>query len=446
MSARLSKILALVLALSLHPAQLNAQVTGDQERQIVDRVAAVVGDSIVLLTQIQERILQMGASGMQVPPRGSPAFLEMQDEVLQTLVNEQLLIQAALRDTLIVVEEDRIEGMVQEEWEGRTGQFPGGETAFVAELQRNGFTSASYREFLASQFRKQQLQSQLIQRRAQSSRAVTISEDEIQAFFQQQAGQLPERPATITLKQVILQPSPAAEAKDSALALATRVRNMFLVEEEDFEDLARRFSDDPGSQRNGGDLGWFRRGSGFVREFEDAAFALFPGQVSEPVETVFGYHLILVERIRGPERKARHILVSFDITPDDVAATRVLGGDVRSRVEAGEDLQDIADELGDRVAMYDSATVATTQLSNFPPALSGPLQVATAGSVVGPVDVGGRPGVPNFAVVEVLEVREAGVATVEDLRDQIEGRLRQEKILEIILAELRETTYVSIKL
>jgi peptidyl-prolyl cis-trans isomerase SurA len=346
---------------------------------------------------------------------------------------------------MIVVDEEELDDMVQQEWGSRTAEFPGGQPAMIEALAEDGFTPASYREFLKAQLRMQRLQSQLIQRRSQSSRNITVSEEEVQEFFDQQQGQLPERPATVSFEQAIFQPIPSEEAKDSALALVQRILEMYRTGEEEFEDLARRFSDDPGSQRTGGDLGWFRRG-GFVQEFEEAAYELLPGQISQPVETVYGYHLILVERIRGPERKARHILVAFDIGPEDLAASQQLAAATRTQVEGGLTLEAATEGIGPALALYDSATVATDQLANFPPAIGNALRVAVPGAVIGPVNAGGRPEAPSLAVVRVTAVREAGEATLEDLRDQIEARILQEKVLDEILSELRERIYVSVKI
>ncbi len=97
-------------------------------------------------------------------------------------------------------------------------------------------------------------------------------------------------------------PVPTPEPRDEAqaLALITEIQQK-LSAGEDFAELARQYSDDPGSKDNGGDLGWFPRDSGFVQEFEEAAFKLQPGEVSPPVLTQFGYHLIKVEE-RDPAR------------------------------------------------------------------------------------------------------------------------------------------------
>lgn len=96
-------------------------------------------------------------------------------------------------------------------------------------------------------------------------------------------------------------PTLAPRTEEEALALAQDIKKR-LDAGEDFKALAVQYSDDSGSKATGGELGWYARGQGFVQEFEDAAFALQPGQISEPVKTQFGYHIIRVEE-RDPNRE-----------------------------------------------------------------------------------------------------------------------------------------------
>lgn len=97
-------------------------------------------------------------------------------------------------------------------------------------------------------------------------------------------------------------PAPTLEPRDDAQALARILEvQQKLGAGEDFAALALAYSDDPGSKTQGGDLGWFARGQGLVKEFEDAAFGLAPGKLSDPVKTQFGYHLIKVDE-KDPAR------------------------------------------------------------------------------------------------------------------------------------------------
>ena len=97
-------------------------------------------------------------------------------------------------------------------------------------------------------------------------------------------------------------PTPTLEPRDDAQALARIIEvQQKLGAGEDFAALALAYSDDPGSKTQGGDLGWFARDQGLVKEFEDAAFSLEPGKLSDPVKTQFGYHLIQVDE-KDPAR------------------------------------------------------------------------------------------------------------------------------------------------
>lgn len=431
----------LVVASALFaPAPAAGQLQGmpGSDPEFVDRVVAVVGDSAIVMSQVSERMFQLG----QQLPTDSAALSELQRQVLDALVNEQLLLQAALKDTLITVDDDRINAIVDDELDQRTRTM-GGQAALQRALSQQGWTLTEYREYLQTEARKQNLQQQYLARQAAGRRTVVVEEAEMREFFESQRDVLPERPATITFANIVLN----AEATDAAKAVAMAEAEEILEEilaGEDFEDLARRHSDDPGSQQLGGDLGWFRRGSGFVKEFEDAAFELRPGQVSIPIETEFGYHLIKVERVRGPERKARHILIQPEVTPEDLERARTLAAEIRSRVQEGEAFGSLQEEYG-AGPIPDTATVATDQLSQLPPGYGAALAGATADALVGPIEFG-QGGRTSFGLVEVVEVREAGVATFEDVRNEIHDVLSQQKMQERIIEELRAAAHVEIRI
>lgn len=154
--------------------------------------------------------------------------------------------------------------------------------------------------------------------------------------------------------QTTADPLEPVKAEADALAKAFEVRKRIVENGEDFGEVAKEVSEDPGSAPDGGELGWISKGQ-TVPEFEDAAFSLPVGEVSQPVKTDFGFHLIQVEEKNeaGDQVRARHILIRIDTTPpqeaQDAAAAKAMQTieDAKARIEAGEDFATVAKEVSE---------------------------------------------------------------------------------------------------
>ncbi|MDX1566996.1 MAG: peptidylprolyl isomerase, partial [Longimicrobiales bacterium] len=181
-----------------------------------------------------------------------------------------------------------------------------------------------------------------------------------------------------------------------------------------------------------------------VPAFEDAVFSLREGAVSGVVESRFGLHIIRVDRIRGAERRARHILISPPVNPEDVEDAREQAQEIAERLRAGAPVDSLQAETGTEENVG-SITVLREQLTRLPPPYLDPLRNAQSGDILGPIQWTEQ-GQSNFAVVEVTDVREAGSYTFEEVRGQIRQQLQQQKLLEQVFAELREDTYVEIRI
>lgn len=161
----------------------------------------------------------------------------------------------------------------------------------------------------------------------------------------------------VKVKAILVQTKPEptdpvkAEADALSKAFAARKR---IEDGEDFAEVAKDVSEDPGSAPNGGELGWFGRGQ-MVPEFEDAAFSLGVGEISQPVKTDFGFHIIQVEEKNEAKDqvRARHILIRIDTTPSDEAVAKAEEEaqkkiqEAKARIEAGENFADVAKEMSD---------------------------------------------------------------------------------------------------
>lgn len=424
-------------------AGLSAQIT-PADGDVVDRLVAVVGDSVVVRSQVEEQIARMELEGMSVPSRTDPAYREFFNGVLDGLVNRVLVLQAAARDSLIEVDDQLLDDRVQSRIDLLAQQF-GGQAALQQALAAEGLTLAAYRDMMRSEARMEQLQQLYFQLRLRNAPPVEVTEDEMLARFQQARNQLQQRPRTLTFRQVVVR----AQASDSAVAAARREAEALLERVqagEDFAELAREHSDDRGSAELGGDLGWFRRGR-MVREFEDAAFALFDGQVSPVVQTDFGFHVIKVERYRAGERQARHILVMPEKTEEDVQRARTLAEEIAAAARSGQALSALSAEHEAMVdgEAPDSLTIPFDQLAELPDAYGTALRAASGGTVVGPIEFDTGDEETRFAVVEVVEVREAGAYTFEDLRGQLASMLQEEKQRQRILEDLRTRTHIEVR-
>ena len=439
----LNRLAAAILILASSATVARAQTLDPSD--VVDRVIAVVGDSAVLQTQVLEAIRRLQIEDPDLPTQNDPGFDEFFREVLDSSVDQLIVLQAAAKDSLIQVDEAQVDRQISERIDGLALQF-GGQPALQVALQAEGWTLGEYREFLRSDARQTQIIQLYFQSRLRDARPVEVTEEALVARFQQASARLGQRPRLLTFRQVVLRPAPGdsakAVARAEAEALLERVRAG-----EDFAALATEASDDVGTAPLGGDLGWFRRGQ-MVPEFEEAAFGIPVGAVSRIVETDFGYHIIKVERVRGrSEVQARHILKIAATTPADVERARALGVDIARRAQAGESMIALFDEYSDPLAP-DSLTIAFDQLGDLPPAYAA-LSAVGGGEVVGPLEYTAESGEADdvrFAVVKVLDVREAGAYTLDDLRTQIAGQIQQELQRERILEELRAQTFVEIRM
>jgi peptidyl-prolyl cis-trans isomerase SurA len=406
----------------------------------VGYVVAIVGDSAILNFDLQQAIVTREAQGGEPVPESGPARDALVQEILEERIAELLLVQAALRDTTVRVLDDQISRGVQNEIEQRQ-RAVGGAAQFEEALRASGMTMQAFRDMLAQQERRRLLIGQYVNRSMAARRPPPVTDRELREAFDARRTQLDERPATITFQQVVVRTEPSAEMLAATRARADsvfeRIRNR-----EDFETLARRHGEDDTRER-GGDLGWGRR-SDWVREFANVAFALRPGEVSPPVRTQFGYHIIKVERTRGAEVHARHILFRHQTTVQDAARARARADTVADLLRGGADVMTVARQYGDRDEQVRIGPYTIDQAQSL---IQMDLSEVVPGQVLGPIALGGDDVAAQFVTVRVLEREPARPWSLDDqqLRDRLRQDVQQQKLFDEIVADLRRTTHVEIR-
>lgn len=415
----------------------NAPAAGSGE--IVERIVGVVGDSAITMTELQEAMLVSTQGQM---PKDPARMEDLKDQTLKALVEQLLIVQAAAKDSTLKVEDAEVESRVEQTL-AQAGQRVGGAAKLQAALAAEGMTQAEYREQLKQQIRRDQISQMFFRAKLRGVSGVVVTEDEMRAMFESRRDEL-SHPEFITIHQAVVMPAATDSAWTAAKAqidsVAARVKAG-----EDFAELAKQFSVDA-SAANGGDLGWFRRGA-MVKPFEEAAFRLPIGRVSEPVRTDFGWHLIKVERTRPGEVNARHILIRPEPGPRAEEEARATAEEIARRARAGESMQGLVAEYKTRLDREIPDTVSLPREAvgseGLPPEYHEPLKDAKQGDVIGPFAFRARDR-NDWAVVAVTMVRPAGQWTFDEVKAQIREQLTQQKQVERVLDDLRSRTFVDL--
>jgi len=302
--------------------------------ETLDKVAAIVDNQIILLSELDAQI-QIYAIQNRITISDSVALDSLRREFLDKMIEDKVLLVQAERDTTIRVTNKEVGEALTHQIEMMKSQFPS-EEAFLAQLRVEGLTLRELREQYHDEVKNQILKDKLIQNRLA---LVKVSSGEVKRFYEANRDSLPEKPAGVRLSHILIGIAPGEATRDSLYNFAALIRDK-AISGEDFEILAKNYSDDPSSE-NGGDLGWFSRGE-MVSQFEDAAFALQPGEISNVVETVFGFHIIKATGRKGDRVKASHILIKLVPGEDDRRIKVRFADSLYQAIKSGAEFEEVA--------------------------------------------------------------------------------------------------------
>lgn len=409
----------------------------------VDGIVAVVGTTPILRSDVEERLAQARAAGQKMPDDSAGQQLMLKG-ILDAIIDEELLVQKAKEEKVEVADND-VNADVDKRMQTIRARFTT-EKEFRDELKRSGFgTVDEFRRWLADQSRRNQLQQKLFEKLRTDGKIApaSVTPAEVDEFFAKNSSQLQKLPATVTLRQIVVAPKPSPKEDSVAIAKAESLY-VEIQKGGDFEQIAKRESMDPSTKELGGDLGWRRRGD-FVPEFDRVYFGMRPGVVSPPIKTVFGYHLIRVDRVQPAEVKGRHILIRPKLDSADIQAARLEAADVAKQWRAGVAFDTL------RVKHHDPSEESSIP-QPFPQSqLPQEYQTAIAGhkanDILDPFVIEDKTrGTPKFFVVQIVTISAEHEPTVADWREKIRDQLSEEKAIRRYLDGLRKESYVSIRI
>jgi len=287
----------------------------------VDGVVAVVGDFVVLDSDIDLMYRELQAQ--QVPIADIPRC-----ELLGKLMEDKLYAHQAIQDSIVVTDAE-----VNDQVDKRIDYFV--ENLGSREKMVTYFKKKNYETFRAELFDILKNQSLTEQMQKKIIDEVQITPEEVRNFFAKfKKEDLPTFGAEMEIAQIVVKPVIAQEEKQLVIDRLREIKKE-VMEGASFYSKAVLYTEDKASSSTGGFIKMNRK-SPLVKEFKEAAFSTEEGQISEPFETEYGYHIIFVEKIRGQELDVRHILLSPKVTPQALAAAKTKIENIRAKIVSGE--------------------------------------------------------------------------------------------------------------
>ncbi len=294
---------------------------GQSKKQVVDKIVAKVDNYIALKSELELSYLEMSTRGQQFNQKVNKC------EVLQQLLQNKMMLAKAEIDSITVSD-----AQVSAELDNRM-RFMVSQLGSEEEIERYYNKSLSqFKEELRDKMREQLLVKEVSRHITQD---VKVTPAEVKRFFNKiPADSLPFFSTEVTVGHIVKMPEVSKEQKETVKKRLNEIRDQIISGETTFAEMARKHSEDPGSAASGGDLGFWKRGE-LAPEFEATALRMKPGDISRPVETKFGFHIIqLIER-RGNTYSSRHILMKPNSSEDDIKVAEQYLDSLRSEIQKG---------------------------------------------------------------------------------------------------------------
>lgn len=295
-------------------------------QQVLDRIVAVVDDRIILHSELYQHSYSL-AIQLGVDPQRQPEKMErLRQQTLDNLITQKVLYVKAKEDS-ITVNEKQVDAVLQEQINQMVNQLGSQERVEEYFGMSVNQIKREFRDEVRERLMVESLQNLKFQE-------IQITRKEVEDFYRAYRDSLPEMKASVHISHILrsIEPSEATvrAVRTKAEELLQRIKRG-----EDISELAREYSEDPGSANRGGETGFIERGD-FVRQYEEVAFNMQPGEVSDIVRTRYGFHIIKLLERRGEKVNTRHILLRLDTSPEDEQATVERLRALRERILADE--------------------------------------------------------------------------------------------------------------
>jgi len=297
--------------------------TANTVRIKLDGISAVVGDYVILESDVEKTLIDLKSQGAATEDITHCSLLGK-------LMEDRLYAHQAVQDS-ILVSDDEVNATSDRQIQQLIQQVGSMQKVLQFYKKEN---AEDFREELYN-INKLRMLSEKMQQKIVSDIEVT-PEEVRQFYFKIPEDERPVFGAELEISQIVKEPEVPEEEKQKIIDKLNEIKADVEDNDASFSVKAILYSKDPGSKSQGGAIGSVTRQSGFVKEFKDAAFSLQEGEISEPFETIFGYHILYVEKIRGQERDVRHIVLIPEIPESAMLAAKQELDSIRKHIEEGK--------------------------------------------------------------------------------------------------------------
>jgi peptidyl-prolyl cis-trans isomerase SurA len=310
-----------------------------------DRIVAVVGDQPILESQVVSGVefLKLQTPLPESAQQDHSRDTTLRRQVLDQLINDQVILEEAKRETVSVAKE-QVDEQLEVSLKNVKQRFGGGDS-FQQALAHEGLTENLLRQRYREEITRRLTAQQLLSKRGLLEN-ILVTPTEVEQFYATHKDSFGSVPGRVTLAHILIIPKPSEDAEKRGYEQIVQAYAGLVQSHWDFDALASSFTTDPELKRKSGSLGTVERGD-LPEEVDAELFALKPGEFSKPFRSRQGYVIIKREKGGGDQATAREILVEVPITSDDTNRARDQAADLRRRALVGEDFAKLAKDNSD---------------------------------------------------------------------------------------------------
>jgi len=409
----------------------------------VDGVSAVIGDYVILDSDIDKTLVEMKSQGIST--KGISRC-----QLLGKLMEDKLYAHHAIQDSIEISVEE-IYSTVDQIIDNFTQQL--GSIEEVLKFY-NKEDESSFRQEIFEINKIQKLSSMM---QAKIVEDVEVTPEEVRIFFESiPKNELPSFGTELEISQIVIEPEVSEDEKKRIVNQLKTFREDVLERGSSFASKAILYSQDPGSRATGGKYTLHRKRPRMVKEFRDEAFSLEEGEISQPFKTDFGWHILMVDKIRGQEVDARHILLTPKIELSQLQEAKTKLDTLRNRLINDEiSFKDAALELSDeKETKYNGGVLINPQtgdmrfeLTNLDPVLYSQIRNLKDGEISLPIIEEDRSGLKKYKILKVSNRFDEHVADYSQDYARIKSLALKEKQLDLIkewMSDKIKSTYVNV--